>query len=153
MERIYNKPALIKYEGILQKNRNKRPTCDQVFLDWCKENSVKFSSYGDMGEKLGLDRRAFRRLMNDYDINLIFDPKARRTPKLYKDRNWLFHLFEMGFSSAHLTNYNPRYLRFNAEDSRELDKVILTEIPNDLDIIKYKIIENGKIRPERGIQN
>lgn len=330
MERIYNKPALIKYEGILQKNRNKRPTCDQAFLDWCKENSVKFSSYGDMGEKLGLGRRAFRRLMNDYDINLIFDPKARRTPKLYKDRNWLFHevielnkkadqiakengwtprvvekwmgvlkinnhtykqikklsdkqkelvrfsllgdgciasnnifivshsikqkdylfwkysllkdlcnqeptyyesqkkimngketvsapcyrfntkiideleeirnepvsslisslnsfglsiwllddgyrgpywelcvasytedekklilskLFEMGFSSAHLTNYNPRYLRFNAEDSRELDKVILTEIPNDLDIIKYKIIENGKIRPERGVQN
>lgn len=50
MERIYNKPALVEYDGILQKNRNKRPTCDQAFLDWCKENSIKFSSYEDMGK-------------------------------------------------------------------------------------------------------
>ena len=62
-------------------------------------------------------------------------------------------LFEMGFSSAHLSKHDPRYLRFNAEDSRGLDKIILSEIPNDLDIIRYKITENDKIRPERGTQN
>lgn len=269
MERIYNKPALVEYDGVLQKNGNRRPTCDQAFLDWCKENSIRFGSYEDMGKKLGMDGSCFKRLMNDYHMELVFDPKARMTPKLYKDRKWLYHevielnkkagqiaeengwtprvvekwmgvlkinnhtykqmkklsnkqkelircyrfntkiidelkeirnepisslisslnnfglsiwllddgyrgpywelcvasytenekelmldkLFAMGFPSAHLSNHDPRYLRFNAEDSRGLDKIILTEIPNDLDIIKYKIIKNDKIRPERGTQN
>ena len=330
MKRTYNKPALVEYDGVLQKNRNKRPTCDQAFLDWCKENSIRFSSYEDMGKKLGMDGSCFKRLMNDYHMELTFDPKAKNTPKLYKDREWLYHevielnkkasqiaeengwtprvvekwmgvlkinnhtykqmkklsdkhkelirfsllgagcisttnifivshsikqkdylfwkhsllkdlcnqeptyygsqkkimngkeivtapcyrfntkiidelkeirnepvsslisslngfglsiwllddgyrgpywelcvasytedekklmldkLFEMGFSSAHLSKHDPRYLRFNAEDSRGLDKIILSEIQNDLDIIKYKITENDKIRPERATQN
>ena len=91
MERVYNKPSLVEFEGVLQKNRNKRPTCDQKFLEWCKENSIRFGSYEDMGKKLGMDGSCFKRLMDDYNMELVFDPKARMTPKLYKDKDWLFH--------------------------------------------------------------
>ena len=327
MERVYNKPSLVEFEGVLQKNRNKRPTCDQKFLEWCKENSIRFGSYEDMGKKLGMGGSCFKRLMDDYNMELVFDPKARMTPKLYKDKDWLFHevielnkkadqiakengwttrvvrkwmgllginndsyqklkklsdkqkelisfsllgdgciasnniiivshsikqkdyLFwkysilkdlcnqeptfyeskekiiqgketttapayrlgtkkiteleeirnksvteiinslnnfglsiwllddgyrgpswelcvasytekekqlilkkfnEFGLFSAHLAPSDPRYLTFNASDSRTIDQIILKEIPNDLDIIKYKILENDKIRPERG---
>lgn len=330
MERVYNKPSLVEYKGILQKNRNKRPTCDQEFLDWCKNNSIRFGSYEDMGKKLGMDGSSFKRLMGDYNMNLVFDPKARMTPKLYKDKDWLYHevielnkkapqiasengwtprvvekwmgilqinnrtyqqmkklsdkqkefivfsllgdgciatnnvfivshsikqkdyLFwkhsilkdvcnqeptyydakkkimngkevsvaasyrfntkkiselkeirelpvseiinslndfglsiwmlddgyrgpgwelclasytdeekklilkkfaERGLASAHLSNYDPRYLRFNADDSRKIDQIILKEIPNDLDVVKYKILENDKIKNERVRKN
>ena len=55
----------------------------------------------------------------------------------------------LGFPSAHLGNYDSRYLYFSASDSRKIDEIILEEIPNELDIIKYKILENDKIKPER----
>jgi hypothetical protein len=38
---------------------------------------------------------------------------------------------------------DKRYLRFNADSSRLIDKIILRNIPNELDIIKYKITENN----------
>ena len=36
---------------------------------------------------------------------------------------------------------DQRYVKFTADSSRLLDKIILRNIPNDLDIIKYKILE------------
>lgn len=36
---------------------------------------------------------------------------------------------------------DERYVEFTADSSRLLDKIILRNIPNDLDIIKYKILE------------
>lgn len=330
MERVYNKPALVEYEGVLQKNRNKRPTCDQRFLEWCKENSIRFGSYEDMGKNLGMDGGCFKRLMNDYHMELVFDPKARMTPKLYKDKDWLYHevielnkkapqiasehgwtprvvekwmgifkinnrtyqqmkklsdrqkelitfsllgdgciatndifivshsikqkdylfwkysilkdicnqeptyyaankkimngkeisvaasyrfntkkiselkeirelpvskiidslndfglsiwmlddgyrgpswelclasysedekqhilevLKKRGFESTHLGGYDPRYLHFSTDDSRKIDQIILKEIPNEFDIIKYKILENDKIKNKREGKN
>jgi len=41
---------------------------------------------------------------------------------------------------------DKRYIKFTADSSRELDKIILNNIPNELDIIKYKILHNGKIK-------
>lgn len=38
-----------------------------------------------------------------------------------------------------------RYIKFRAEDSRRIDKMILQNIPNDLDIVKYKILLNKHI--------
>ena len=89
--RRYNKPSQIEYEGILTKNRNQRPTCNQKFLDWCVANAERFSSYYTMVKELGLDGRAFQRLMDDYNIVLIFDSKAAHTPKLYQDYDWLYN--------------------------------------------------------------
>jgi hypothetical protein len=36
-----------------------------------------------------------------------------------------------------------RYLGFIADDSRIIDEIILKNIPNNLDVIKYKITENN----------
>jgi hypothetical protein len=41
-----------------------------------------------------------------------------------------------------------RYLIFDASSSRKIDDIILKNIPNDLDIIKYKITENLNLREE-----
>jgi len=89
--RGYNKPSQIEYEGTLTKNRNQRPTCDQKFLDWCVANAERFSSYNTMGKALGLDNKAFKRLMDDCNITLTFDSKAAHTPKLYQDYDWLYN--------------------------------------------------------------
>lgn len=44
---------------------------------------------------------------------------------------------------------DPRYIRFNCRSTRELDAVILENIPNELDIIQYKILK----RKVGGAQN
>lgn len=36
---------------------------------------------------------------------------------------------------------DQRYIKFTADSSRILDKIILRNIPNDLDIVRYKILE------------
>lgn len=40
-----------------------------------------------------------------------------------------------------------RYANYDADSSRKLDKIILNNIPNNLDIIKYKILENDINKP------
>lgn len=46
---------------------------------------------------------------------------------------------------AYPNNSDDRYLKFNADSSRNLDKIILNNIPNELDIIQDKIMHNPKI--------
>lgn len=40
---------------------------------------------------------------------------------------------------------DKRYIRFDSDSSRIIDQIILNNIPNSLDIIKKKILENDKI--------
>lgn len=47
--------------------------------------------------------------------------------------------------NAYIDTCDDRYINFRADSSRELDDIILKIIPNDLDIIKYKITENDNI--------
>jgi len=42
-------------------------------------------------------------------------------------------------------NKDVRYLSFDAESSRAIDRIILKNLPNNFDIIKYKITENDCI--------
>lgn len=49
---------------------------------------------------------------------------------------------------AYVCKYDNRYMKFTANSSRKLDSIILKNIPNDLDIINYKII-NNKISKEQ----
>lgn len=44
-------------------------------------------------------------------------------------------------------NKDLRYVYFNAESSRKIDDIILRNIPNNLDIIKYKILDKYKHKP------
>lgn len=89
--RQYNRPSKIEYEGVLEKHGNKSPTADSKFLNWCAKESEKYESYYDMGEQLGLDGRAFKKLCNRNGVELVFNPKARTTPKLYQNKDWLYN--------------------------------------------------------------
>ena len=40
---------------------------------------------------------------------------------------------------------DTRYLTFDAESSRKIDQLILNTLPNDLDIVKKKILNNSNI--------
>lgn len=42
-----------------------------------------------------------------------------------------------------------RYVRFTAVSSKKIDKIILNNIPNNIDIVKKKILENDSIRDLR----
>ena len=46
---------------------------------------------------------------------------------------------------AYISPSDNRYIKLRAESSRILDNIILTQVPNNLDIIKYKITENDNI--------
>lgn len=46
---------------------------------------------------------------------------------------------------CYIPNLDNRYIYFKANSTRVIDDIILKEIPNNLDIIKYKITENNQI--------
>ena len=55
------------------------------------------------------------------------------------------HLMTEFDLECYITNSDDRYINFRATSTRVLDKMILENIPNELDIIQYKIINNDKI--------
>lgn len=63
-----------------------------------------------------------------------------------EDRLHFIKVMDSKFSlNAYVDTGDDRYINFRAESSRNLDYMILKNIPKDLDIIKYKITENHKI--------
>lgn len=152
MERTYNKPSLVEYEGVLQKNGNRRPTCDEKFLEWCKNHSVEFNSYENMGKKLGLDGGSFKRLVQDYNIELTFNPKALRTPKLYQNKDWLYHeVIELSKKAEQIAQENgwtPRVVRkwmgilgINTRTYQEMKKIS----DKQKELITYSLLGDGCI--------
>lgn len=78
------------------------------------------------------------------------------------NRDSLWHLCVAGWNNEEIecllnvfSKYNiegirqkdVRYLNFTALGSKNIDEMILNNIPNDLDIVKKKITENNKIHP------
>ena len=64
------------------------------------------------------------------------------------DIDYAINIFKEKFELICWQEKDIRYLRFDAPSSRKIDKIILNNIPNDLDIIKYKITENKNIYGE-----
>lgn len=58
-----------------------------------------------------------------------------------------------GILSAKIRPTETRYIVFNTDDSRTIDAIILQNIPNDLDVIQYKIINNPRIKSPRSQKN
>lgn len=56
------------------------------------------------------------------------------------------YLRKFGFNGS-LHNTDDRYLKLDADSSRRLDKIMLDKIPNDIDIIKDKIINKEISEP------
>ena len=46
--------------------------------------------------------------------------------------------------TAYIVNYDNRYIKFNALSSRKIDDIILSALPNDLDIIHKKIFNHRR---------
>ena len=88
--RQYDKPALVEYEGVLEKHRNKSPTADGTFFEWCRNNSEKYSSFHTMALALGLKGKTLEKLCERNGVTLVFDSKAKNTPKPYQNREWLY---------------------------------------------------------------
>lgn len=65
---------------------------------------------------------------------------------LLEDREYFVKIMQDKFNlDSYLDFTDDRYINFRAESSRKIDEIILENIPNDLDIIRYKITENDKI--------
>jgi len=62
--------------------------------------------------------------------------------------NYAINLLKEKFELICWQEKDVRYIRFDAPSSRKIDKIILNNIPNNLDIIKYKITENNNIYGE-----
>lgn len=61
------------------------------------------------------------------------------------DINLAIKLFNEKWNIKSRIQKDCRYLQFDAKSSRIIDEIILKNIPNKLDIIKYKITENKNI--------
>jgi len=64
------------------------------------------------------------------------------------DTQFAINLLNNRFNLNSKLQKDIRYLRFDARSSREIDKIILRNISNDLDIIKYKITDNKNLHNE-----
>lgn len=66
------------------------------------------------------------------------------------DRYFFVDIMKSRFNlNGYVTDYDKRYMKFTAESSRQLDNIILQNIPCELDIIKDKITENNKIKKKQ----
>ena len=94
------------------------------------------------------------KLINKYSLSIWILDDGHRCDKwdlcvaqyTQNDINFAIHKLKEDFNlTSYQSNSDKRYIKFNADSSRELDKIILDNIPNELDIIKYKILHNDKI--------
>lgn len=94
------------------------------------------------GGKLWTDeeKNKFESLYKDglsfYDISVILNRKIGAL-------NAMSARLELDKKYTRTNSSNFKYARFNKADSEIIDKIILKNIPNNLDVIKYKIIERG----------
>jgi len=63
-----------------------------------------------------------------------------------KDKNIAIDILTNKFGLKCWYDKTGLYMYFNSESSKQIDKIILKNIPNHLDIVRYKIIENSKIK-------
>lgn len=61
------------------------------------------------------------------------------------------HIFKERFNIKAWQKSDKRYLQIDAVSSRHIDEIVLRNIPNDLDIIKTKIINNKISKPQEFI--
>ena len=62
------------------------------------------------------------------------------------EKNYIIKTFKTKFNVDGLIGKDDKYMYFNAIDSKKIDRIILNNIPNNLDIIQDKIINNDNIK-------
>lgn len=67
-------------------------------------------------------------------------------PYTEEEKEYMIKIFKEKFNiDGYIRESDNRYMWFNAVNSKKIDSIILNNIPNDLDIIKDKILNNDKI--------
>lgn len=63
-----------------------------------------------------------------------------------EERSTMKHMLKEKFNIEAIEQKDNRYFRFHTEDSWKITKIILDNIPNNLDIIQYKIFDKKKYK-------
>ena len=93
--------------------------------------------------------------LNDFSFSILMLDDGCRTdlweyciaPYTKEEKRYMVKVFKEKFDlDAHIKKSDERYMYFNAADSKKIDGIILKNIPNNLDIIKDKILHNNKIK-------
>lgn len=63
------------------------------------------------------------------------------------EKEYIIKTFKNKFNiNGYIRSSDNKYICFNAIDSKKIDDIILNNLPNNLDVIQYKIINNKKIK-------
>lgn len=97
------------------------------------------------------------RILNKFQLSLLLLDDGSRDSLwslcvaewTYEEKIELLNKCQNEFMLRFTINKDERYITFDALSSTRIDQIILESIPNNLDIIHKKIIDNKKIRPFR----
>lgn len=92
--------------------------------------------------------------LNEFSLSIYLLDDGCRSKKRWQlcvaelneeEKEFFINIVKIRFNlECTIYNYDKRYINFNSDSSRKIDKIILNNIPNNLDIIKYKILEKDK---------
>lgn len=110
----------------------------------------------ELGEIRDLSYEYIIKHLNEFGLSIfMLDDGSRRdlwelcvADYTDDEKSLMLSIFKSTFGLDGKLLKDTRYMNFTAESSRKIDEIILRNIPNDLDIIKYKIIDNNKITEE-----
>lgn len=123
------------------------------------QDSYRFNTYNVLDLKLfhKIDKSVIINCLNEFMLSIYLLDDGNRTPSYWElcianlsqsESDKLIHILMEKFNlNACLKNSDKRYLHFDSNSSRILDKIILANIPNNLDII-YKKILSKKVKAE-----
>lgn len=123
------------------------------------QDSYRFNTYNVLDLKLfhKIDKSIIISYLNEFMLSIYLLDDGNRTPSCWElcianlsesEASKLIYILVEKFNfNAYLKKSDKRYLHFDANSSRILDKMILNNIPNNLDVI-YKKILSKKIKSE-----
>jgi len=100
------------------------------------------------------------KLMNEFSFSIWMLDDACRSRSNWElcvaeytqdDINYALNILKNKYGIMGKQGKDKRYVTFDADSSRKIDKIILNNIPNNLDIIKYKILENDISKQQKSI--
>lgn len=97
--------------------------------------------------------------LNEFSFSIHILDDSHRSPSSWElcvanfteyEKDYFLNYIKEKFGVVEsVCSYDNRYIRFNKENTEIIDKIILRNIPNDLDIIKYKILDKKNNKRKR----
>jgi len=108
-------------------------------------------SYSCLSEYQKLNKKQIINTLEDFSFAIWILDDGSKTNSLWQlciasltneETEFLQIILKERFGISSKINKNIKYISFGRIDSEKIDKIILKNIPNNLDIIQYKIINN-----------